>query len=58
MLDVEILETGLEDVVALNEVDCFFEDKEDVIFLVEEDFCVGFVEVVTKAGVAVIALQT
>lgn len=58
LLDTESLETGFEDVATFDEVDEVFVDDEDEVFLVEEVTGVDFVVVVTKAGVAVTALQT
>jgi hypothetical protein len=58
LLETDGLETGFDDVVAFDEViDCFVDEADD-IFLVEEEICVDFVEVVTREGVAVTALQT
>lgn len=58
LLETDGLETGFDDVVAFDEVvDCFVDEADD-IFLVEEEICIDFVEVVTREGVAVTALQT
>lgn len=60
LLETDSLDTGFDEVVGFDKVvDCFV-GKADGIFFVEEEeeICVGFVEVVTREGVAVTALQT